>query len=41
MGYISKMNCQLVAVCAFNMITKTVDYHDFRKYYKRIGNSKN
>ena len=30
-----KSNSQLVAVCMFCAITKTVTYHDFTKYYSK------
>ena len=40
MKQISKMSCQLMAICAFSAVTKTVDYHDFRKYYGVAENGK-
>lgn len=33
MTYIGKSNTRLEAVCIFNADTKTVEYHDFSKYY--------
>lgn len=35
MKKISKSNSQLVAVCMFCAVTKTIEYHDFTKYYKK------
>ena len=35
MKKVSKTNSQLVAVCMFCAVTKTVTYHDFTKYYSR------
>lgn len=40
MKQISKTSCQLMAICAFSAVTKTVDYHDFRKYYGVAENDK-
>ena len=33
MKRISKSNAQLVAVCMFCAVSKTIEYHDFSKYY--------
>lgn len=40
MKQISKMSYQLMVICAFSAVTKTVDYHDFRKYYGVVENDK-
>ena len=35
MKKVSKTNSQLMAVCMFCAVTKTVTYHNFTKYYSR------
>ena len=35
MKKISKSNSQLVAICTFCAVTRTVKYQDFTKYYNK------
>ena len=35
MKKVSKTNSQLVAICMFCAVTKTITYHDFTKYYSK------
>jgi hypothetical protein len=38
---VNKVNCELVAVCAFNTVTEQITYINYDEYYKNKHNELN